>query len=163
MADSSYQVSVSRRIAAPADQIFALLARPDRHIEFDGSGMLRGTDTTAPITAVGDRFVMRMYFDRLGGDYVMDNHVVDLEPDRRIAWAPAAGDERAAGENFKVGVPAGHRWVFELAPDGDATVVTETYDCTGAPEGLRQAVGNGQIWREAMEATLSRLEEICTG
>jgi uncharacterized protein YndB with AHSA1/START domain len=164
MTEGTGVVSVSRRIEAPAEQIFALLADPDRHAEFDGSGMLRGAEGAQPITAVGDRFLMRMYFDRLGGDYKMDNHVVEYEPNRRIAWTPAGADEvTTKDEEFTIGVPAGHRWGFELVPDGpDVTVVTETYDCTAAPASLREAVGDGAIWVDAMTGTLERLEQAVT-
>jgi hypothetical protein len=155
-------VSVSRRIEAPADHIFAVLADPGRHTELDGSGMLRGVSSGGPISAVGDRFVMNMFFDRFGGDYLMDNHVVEFEPGRRIAWAPAAGDERAGNGATPVGVPVGHRWIFELAPAGDATLVTETYDCSDAPENLRQVVNGGEAWRGAMDETLAKLDEACT-
>ncbi|HVT65025.1 MAG TPA: SRPBCC family protein [Mycobacteriales bacterium] len=165
MGDAAGVVSVSRRIEAPADQIFSLLADPDRHTDLDGSGMLRGPDGATPITGVGDRFLMRMYFDRLGGDYKMDNHVVEFEPNRRIAWTPAGADEVTTKEDeFSIGVPAGHRWAFELEPDGpDATVVTETYDCRNAPASLRDAVQDGAIWVDAMTQTLERLEQLCTG
>jgi uncharacterized protein YndB with AHSA1/START domain len=157
-------VSVSRRIPAPADRIFAVLADPDRHTELDGSGMLRGPEDASPITGVGDRFLMKMFFDRLGGDYKMDNHVVEYERGRRIAWAPAGADEvTTKDQDFEIGVPVGHRWIFELAADGpDATVVTETYDCTAAPASLREAVNDGAIWLDAMNGTLERLEQICT-
>jgi hypothetical protein len=158
--DTTGVVSVSRRIEAPADVIFAVLADPGRHTELDGTGMLRGPKSGGPISAVGDRFVMNMYFDHFGGDYTMDNHVVEFEPARRIAWAPAAGDERAGNGSSPVGVPLGHRWIFELAPDGEGTVVTETYDCTGAPEQLRKVVNGGEHWRPAMELTLSKLDEV---
>ena len=163
MAEVSGVVSVSRRIEAPADRIFEVLASPARHTELDGSGMLRGLISGGPISAVGDRFVMKMYFDRFGGDYFMDNHVVEFEPGRRIAWAPAAGDERAGNGSTPIGVPVGHRWIFELAPAGDATLVTETYDCSGAPESLRQAVGDGEAWRGTMEETLIKLRTMCAG
>ena len=154
-------VSVSRRIEAPADRIFEVLANPARHTEIDGTGMLRGLSSGGPISAVGDRFVMKMYFERFGGDYLMDNHVVEFEPGRRIAWAPAAGDERAGNGATPVGVPVGHRWIFALEPDGQATLVTETYDCSQAPESLRQAVDNGAAWRSAMDDTLTKLDEVC--
>jgi uncharacterized protein YndB with AHSA1/START domain len=88
-------VKVSRRIGAPAATIFRVLADPRRHTELDGSGMLRGTVTMTPISGVGDVFVMKMYFSELG-DYQMNNHVVEYEPDRRIGWEPAAG-RRASG------------------------------------------------------------------
>ena len=156
-------VSVSRRIAAPADQIFAVLADPARHMELDGSAMLRGDVDATPIAGVGDVFVMKMYFDQLGGDYVMRNHVAAFEPGRRIAWTPAGGDERSTQGEFEIDVPAGHQWSFDLEPDGSsATVVTETYDCTAAPKSLQEAVGHGEIWRGAMTATLERLDKACT-
>lgn len=161
MADQT-PVAVSRRIDAPADRIFAILADPNRHTELDGTGMLRGVASGGPITGVGDRFVMNMYFDHFGGDYTMDNHVVEFEPGRRIAWAPAPGDERVANASTPIGQPVGHRWVFDLAPEGDATVVTETYDSSAAPEDLRKAVRDGEHWRAGMEATLAKLDEVAT-
>jgi hypothetical protein len=69
---------VSRRIAAPAAVIFRVLADPGRHTELDGSAMLRGAVTTAPVSGVGDVFIMKMYFSGLG-DYEMNNHVVEYE------------------------------------------------------------------------------------
>jgi hypothetical protein len=52
--------------------------------------MLRGVVAGAAITGVGDVFVMKMYFTELG-EYEMNNHVVEYEPDRRIGWEPEAG------------------------------------------------------------------------
>src|ERR1700758_5711564 len=89
--DEGYQpVAVSRRIGVPARDIFRILADPARHPEFDGSESLRGAATTAVISAVGDVFVMKMFFPHIG-DYEMNNHVVEYEQDRRIGWEPAAG------------------------------------------------------------------------
>jgi hypothetical protein len=150
-------VSVSRRIAAPAHAVFELLATPGRHLDIDGSGMLRGSDS-APVTAVGDVFIMNMYFEPLGGDYQMNNHVVVLEPDRRIAWEP----ENGAGHP-EVGAPNarwGHRWQFELAPDGpNATVVTHTWDGSGIPAEEQE---DGRQWLPSMTRTLERLDEVLT-
>ena len=53
-------VAVSRRISAPARDIFALLADPARHPDLDGSGMLRAAVSRAIVAAVGDVFVMKM-------------------------------------------------------------------------------------------------------
>ena len=91
MTDDEYQpVTVSRRISAPAHDIFQVLADPARHLEFDGSQSLRGAGSAAVISGVGDVFVMKMYFPHLG-DYEMNNHVVEYEPDRLIGWEPEAG------------------------------------------------------------------------
>ena len=82
MAEESKPVEVSRRIGAPASLIFEILANPQRHKDFDGSGMLRGAVLDRPLSGVGDTFTMKMH--RLGDDYLMLNYVVEFESDRRI-------------------------------------------------------------------------------
>ena len=164
MTGDEYQpVAVSRRICAPAHDIFQVLVDPGRHREFDGSGMLRGVVSGTTIRGVGDVFVMRMYFDELG-DYQMINHVVEYEPGRRLGWEPEAG---RGHPNAEPGAerPArwGQRWSFELTPDGpDATVVTEIFDCSQVPEDQRADIDNGNIWVEDMHQTLERLDALCT-
>jgi hypothetical protein len=37
-------------------------------------------------------------------------------------------------------------------------VVTETFDCTRSDQELREAVQEGEGWRDAMTASLARLE-----
>jgi hypothetical protein len=98
---------------------------------------------------------MRMYFEPLGGDYSMINHVVEFDPGRRIAWEPENGpghpEENAPNARW------GHRWSFDLRPDGAAaTVVTETWDGTGIPA---EDAEDGRQWLPSMEHTLRRLEE----
>ena len=51
--------------------------------------MFRSVVTNRVISAVGDVFVMKMYFERLG-DYEMNNRVVEFEPNRRIALGARA-------------------------------------------------------------------------
>ena len=156
---------MSRRIAAPAALIFKILVSPQRHMDFDGSDMLRGAMPGGPISAVGDTFTMKMH--RLGDDYLMINYVVEFEPDRRIFWEPAPGDpSRTEGDDpSKVGIPAGYRWGYILTPDGeDATLVTEVFDYGPLPEGL---LSDGGAWIngvnsvvESMAASLEKLERI---
>jgi hypothetical protein len=157
MTDECTPVQVSRRIGARAASIFAILADPRRHMDLDGSGMLRGAVDSEPVAGAGDVFAMKMYFEPLG-DYVMLNRVFAFEPERLIGWEPAPGDAVSAqAGTFTIGVPAGQRWSFELTPAGPGTtIVTETYDCSAAPGHLREAVG--EIWIEAMTETLARLE-----
>jgi hypothetical protein len=160
-------LEVSRRIEAPASHIFEILANPQRHMDFDGSAMLRGAVLDRPVSGVGDTFTMKMH--RLGDDYLMINYVVEFEPDRRIFWEPAPGDPSRAEDNdpSKVGIPAGYRWGYVLTPDGDdATVVTEVFDYGPLPEDL---LHDGGTWingsnsvPESMAATLERLEKIST-
>ena len=121
--------------------------------------MLRGVVLDRPISGVGDTFTMKMH--RL--------YVVEFEPDRRIFWEPAPGDpSRTEGNDpAKVGIPAGYRWGYILAPDGDdATVVTEVFDYGPLPEELLR---DGAAWNnannpvlESMTASLEMLDKICT-
>jgi uncharacterized protein YndB with AHSA1/START domain len=144
-------VSVSRRIDAPASDIFRLLSDPDRHPEFDGSGMLQPGAINEVIDGVGDDFVMKMYFPAMG-DYEMHNWIVVYEADRCIGWEPRNAELARNGS----------RWRFDLTPEGpEATVVTETYDCSGSPEEVRKAVDNGRVWLAGMTKTLERLDQLC--
>jgi hypothetical protein len=167
MSQENKRVEVSRRMAAPAAHIFEILSNPQRHMDFDGSDMLRGAVLDHPLSEVGDTFTMKMH--RLGDDYLMLNYVVEFEPDRRLFWEPAPGDpSRAENDDpAKVGIPAGYRWGYILAPDGDdATIVTEVFDYGPLPEDL---LSDGGTWinghnsmRESMKASLERLEKIST-
>ncbi|MDH2427667.1 SRPBCC domain-containing protein [Sphaerisporangium sp. TRM90804] len=154
-------VAVSRRVEAPAAEIFRVLTDPRRHLDLDGSGMLRGAVTDAVVSAVGDVFVMRMHNDR-HGDYEMNNHVVEYEAGRRVGWEPKPGrghpDESAAESRW------GHRWIFDLAPDGaGATIVTEIFDGSRLPEGKRAEMHDGRAWWiTSMTSTLERLDELCS-
>ena len=171
MAEETNPIEVSRRIEAPAALIFEILANPSRHMDFDGSDMLRGAVLDRPISDVGDTFTMKMH--RLGDDYLMINYVVEFEQDRRIFWEPAPGDpSRTEGDDpSKVGIPAGYRWGYILTPDGDdATVVTEIFDFGTVTEGIHQSLlSDGGAWingnnslLESMTASLERLEKIST-
>ncbi len=152
MSDDCTPVSVNRRIEATPDVIFRLLTDPDRHPEFDGSGMLRSGVSNKVITGVGDVFVTKMYFTAMG-PYEMHNRVVVYEVNRSIAWEP--GNAELARN--------GSRWRFDLAADGpDATLVTETYDCNDSPNSIREAVDNGNAWLDGMTKTLDRLDQMCT-
>jgi hypothetical protein len=168
MTEEVTSVEVSRRIEAPAALIFEILADPQRHVEFDGSDMLRGAVINGPISGVGETFTMRMH--RLGRDYLMLNYVVEFEPVHRISWEPAPGDLATAGDDpSKIGIPAGYRWGYRLTPDGDnATVVTEVFDC-GPDENRWILLREGGEWingtnsvLESMAATLERLEKVST-
>ncbi len=153
--------SVSRKISAHADIVFALLADPTKHPEIDGSGMLRSGRSSDSITGVGDTFVMHMHNGEMG-DYEMINHVVDYEQGRRIAWEPVLHRAGRAEDEEEVGVRSGHRWSYELDPvSSDLTVVTESYDCSSAPEWLQKAVKGGKRWESSMETSLENLSRLC--
>ncbi|MFF3831890.1 hypothetical protein ACFYXX_14095 [Streptomyces sp. NPDC002458] len=155
-------VVVSRCIKAPAEDIFRILADPGRHPDLDGSGMLRGGVCDAVVSGVGDVFVMRMHYERYG-DYEMNNHVFEYEPDRRIGWEPRPG--RGHPDATEQEAAWGHRWIFDLLADGaGATVVTEIFDGSRMPEDKRAEVDSGRAWWQTqMVSTLVRLAELCAG
>jgi hypothetical protein len=168
MTGESKRVEASRRIEASAERIFKILADPHRHMDFDGSGMLRGALLDRPIAGVGDTFTMKMH--RLGDDYLMLNHVVEFESGHRIFWEPAPGDpSRTEGNDpSKVGIAAGYCWGYILTPDGDdATIVTEVFDYASISGDLLH--GDEGTWingsnsvQESMAASLERLAKIST-
>jgi uncharacterized protein YndB with AHSA1/START domain len=156
-------VSVSRRIEAPAVEIFNILTDPTKHPDIDGSGMLRESASLLRVSGVGDVFVMKMHNEEFG-DYEMNNLVVAYEENRRIGWAPTLLREQEASTDLPVEKSAAITWTFQLTPDGPhATEVTEIYDCSNASEELRRAVKNGDRWLESMTKTLQRLDEYCAG
>jgi uncharacterized protein YndB with AHSA1/START domain len=109
-------VSATREIAAGPGRIFELIADPAQQPRWDGNENLAGAPAGQRVRRAGDAFTMTL----TGGD-VRENHVVEFEEGRRIAWTPA---EPGQG-------PPGHLWRWELEPAGASrTRVTHTYDWT---------------------------------
>ena len=77
-------VSASREIAAPADKIFELIADPSLQPRWDGNDNLAEAPTGQRVRAVGDVFTMTI---TMGS--VRENHVVEFEEGRLIAWRPS--------------------------------------------------------------------------
>jgi hypothetical protein len=142
-------VTASRRINAPAHEIFEVLRTPRRHREFDGLNMVRDSDAP-PIEAVGDQFIMRMHNEEYG-NYEMRNQVVEYVQDRAIAWAPKRHDIDD-DEDWN------HRWGWRLTPDGDATDVVAFFDCTRVPDEGRRILRDGERWRPVLEKSLEKVD-----
>ena len=142
MTDNDQQVSVSRVIDAPPEDIFAVLTDPAQHPVIDGSGTVKATSSGDERLELGSKFGMKM---RIGLPYRIGNTVVEYEPDRLIAW-------RHAGR---------HRWRYELEPVDGGTKVTETFDYSTAltPWAYEWAkIPDGHEGN--IEATLDRLDTV---
>jgi hypothetical protein len=158
--DAGKPVCVSRTMGVPAQQVFDVLACPANHPLIDGSGMLRAGSADV-VAQIGDVFMMSMHNDEMG-DYVIANHVVQFERGKRIAWEPVLAEASRPEDEAEIGDRAGHRWSFDLTEViGGRTQVTETYDCSRAPQWLRKAVKDGVRWVPSMTATLEKLDALC--
>jgi uncharacterized protein YndB with AHSA1/START domain len=109
-------VSYERVVEAPPERIFALIADPAVQPRWDGNDNLARAAEGQRVRGVGDVFVMTL--SQWG---VRENHVVEFEEGRRIAWRPA-----------EPGLPPpGHLWRWETEPLEDSrTLVRHTYDWT---------------------------------
>ena len=108
-------VSASREIAADARRIFELIADPALQPQWDGNDNLAEAASGQRVRQVGDVFMMTL----TGDSALRENHVVEFDEGRRIAWLPAE-----PGQD-----PPGHLWRWELEPiDVSRTRVTHTYD-----------------------------------
>ena len=124
----SESITVTRTVPASPEQIFAVLADPNRHTEVDGSTLLRGLAEGSTLTGTGDQFVMNMNNGILG-DYQVRNTVVAFEENRRIGWAPSLYPEGGYDDKLGGMKPGGHTYMWELEPaESGGTTVTQVYD-----------------------------------
>jgi uncharacterized protein YndB with AHSA1/START domain len=139
--------SVERVIPAPPEAIFALLADPRRHKDFDGSGTVRNAKKLPDTLTLGSKFGMSMH---LGIPYSMVSTVIEFEPNRVIAW-----------QTFAPGrthwLAGGRIWRYELEPVDGGTLVKESWDIS--QERLKAIVqpARGKTI-VAMTRTLERIE-----
>ena len=143
-ADVSRSVKATREVAAGAEVIFALIADPSQQPQWDGNDNLAEAPMGQRIRAAGEVFTMV-----LTGGKVRENHVVEFEEGRRIAWRPADPGQR----------PAGHLWRWELEPAGESTtLVTHTYDWSQLTDENRFARARSMT-SGMLQASVDRLAE----
>ncbi len=118
-------VSAHREIAAGAGRIFELIADPAQQPRWDGNDNLGEAADGQRVHAAGEVFTMT---NRRGS--VRENHVVEFDEGRRIAWKPAEPGQQ----------PIGQLWRWTLEPlDSSRTLVTHTYDWTQLTDETRLA------------------------
>ncbi|MBM6590947.1 SRPBCC family protein [Brevibacterium sp. RIT 803] len=142
-------ITASRTLDASTDSIFDVLSNPENHALIDGSGMVQSDDKTDRITGVGQVFSMNMNWDKLGGDYKTDNHIIGFEQNKLLAWKTAPSGKQ----------PPGWEWVWELTPQGpDATEVKVTYDWSAVTDKeILKKISFPVIGQEALESSLGNL------
>ncbi len=157
---SAERVSVTRRIAAPAAAIYAIVSDPAGHVRIDGSGMLDAAADAKPLTAVGETFDIHMDRTPLNDipglvKYSVRNTVTKIEPGHLVEWTIGAIEQP----------PLGHVYGWQLDPVSDTeTDVTNYCDWTDIVQALRDA---GRTWPivpvEMLEESVAKLDRLVTG
>jgi uncharacterized protein YndB with AHSA1/START domain len=141
-------VSASCEIAAGPERIFELIADPAQQPRWDGNDNLAAAAAGQRVRGVGDVFEMT-----LTGGAVRENHVVEFDEGRRIAWTPAEPGKQ----------PPGHLWRWELEPAGaSGTLVTQTYDWTNLTDESRFDRARSTT-SDKLRASLDRLSALAEG
>ncbi|MFZ0188833.1 MAG: SRPBCC family protein [Streptosporangiaceae bacterium] len=141
-------VSASREIAAGPAAIFELIADPSQQPRWDGNDNLARAPEGQRVRRTGDVFTME-----LTRGAIRENHVVEFEEGRRIAWRPSEPGRR----------PPGHLWRWELESAGAAgTRVTHTYDWTWLTDENRLPRARATT-AVKLQASLDRLAALAEG
>jgi uncharacterized protein YndB with AHSA1/START domain len=141
-------VTTSRTIAAPAAAIFELIAEPSRQPEWDGNDNLANSVARQRVHHIGDIFETTLTSGAL-----RQNHIVEFEEGRRIAWRPSEPDAQ----------PPGHLWRWELDPVDEAhTSVIHTYDWTRLHD-VKREVRARATTSDKLAASVDRLATLAEG
>lgn len=122
-----------------------MIADPSRQPEWDGNDNLAEAPAGQRVRAVGDVFSMR-----LTKGSIRENHVVEFEEGRRIAWKPAEPGL----------APIGHLWRWEIEPiDDTRSRVVHTYDWTELEDEQRYARARATT-SDRLASSIDRLAEL---
>lgn len=161
MDPSKKKLHASKVINAPAEDIFAVLADPNRHTELDGAGMLRGPEgETAPLGGIGQTFTMNMHQPDLG-DYRMINRVTAYLPGARIGWGPRVDPSCSLAEQLGDIDAGGHTYTYDLKPVEGGTEVTQTYEWMSVKDPKFEAFFP-VVSQEQLATTLDNLDAAVT-
>jgi uncharacterized protein YndB with AHSA1/START domain len=138
-------VGATLDISAPADRIFELIADPAQQPRWDGNDNLAEAQPGQRVTRVGDVFTMT-----LTNGNVRENHIVEFDEGRLIAWLPSEPGS----------TPPGHLWRWALESlDATHTRVTHTYDWTRLTDEKRLARARSTT-TDSLRGSLDRLAAV---
>ncbi len=141
-------VSVERVIAAPAPDLFAIVADASRHPEIDGSGSVVELKGAPQELTLGATFNMSM---KAGVRYSMSNTVIEFEQGRRIAW-------KTVLSGFLGRYLGGRIWRYEFEPVDGGTLVRESWDISEDKQAALLRRGKlPSITADGMSKTLDHL------
>jgi len=140
--------TASREIAAGAGTIFELIADPAQQPRWDGNDNLAFAAAGQRVRHAGDVFTMQITTGA-----VRENHVVEFDEGRLIAWMPSEVGRKRPG----------HLWRWELEPlDAMRTRVTHTYDWTLLTDKKRFPTAQATT-ADRLNASLVRLAALAEG
>lgn len=138
-------VTAEIEISAPAEAVFELIADPQRQPEWDGNDNLGTAVEGQRVRGTGGSFITTL---TKGVD--RENHIVDFEEGRLIAWQPS----EVGGEPF------GQKWVWQIEPiGGDSVLVRHIYDWTKLRDPQRLSRAQSTTVANLL-ASLKRLKQL---
>ena len=138
-------VTAEIEISAPAEAVFDLIADPQRQPEWDGNDNLGTAIEGQRVRGTGGSFITTL---TKGVD--RENHIVDFEEGRLIAWQPS----EVGGEPF------GQKWVWQIEPiGGDSVLVRHIYDWTKLRDPQRLSRAQSTTVANLL-ASLKRLKQL---
>ncbi len=147
--DVSRVAMASREIMAGTERVFELIADPALQPGWDGNDNLAEAAAGQRVRNLGEVFTMTL----TGDGAVRENHVVEFDEGRRIAWRPAEPGQPQPG----------HLWRWELEPlNGSRTRVTHTYDWSQLTDERRLARARATT-DDKLHASLERLAAVAEG
>ena len=151
-------VTATLTIAAPAEQVFAVLADPTSHAAIDGTGWVQESVDRAPLTEAGQVFRMAMHHaQHPDGDYQTVNQVVVFDAPRTIGWK--TGFVTDDGEM----VFGDWIWRYDLVPLGPGTTeVTHSYDWSAVSAARREVIQFPPFGPDHLINSVRHLAELAT-
>jgi hypothetical protein len=151
------RMTATTTIEAARDAVFAVLADPTAHPAIDGTGWVRDSLDSSPLTETGQTFRMAMYHENHPDkNYEMANRVEVFDRPRTIAWLPGQESPDTGQLGF-----GGWTWRYDLEASGPSqTTVTLTYDWSAVSPPVREFIKFPPFNQDHLEHSLQHLSDL---